>query len=160
MAEEKYHGHMTMADGSHVPLSAEQARDLWARAEEKTRRIAEEMPTPFDALGRICDGRERLRQLGWSDGIYCPKDGTQFAVIEWGSTGVFEAFYSGAWPDGHVIYEDCVGNPSGMMWKPLSALSDDERQAMARSAESTRQFIERLSWTAELVEDTPTRRDT
>lgn len=58
------------------------------------------MPTERHALRRILRARERLRRLGWSDATYCPKDGTKFAAIEFGSTGIHRCSYSGHWPKG------------------------------------------------------------
>lgn len=43
---------------------------------------------------------EALQRLGWSDAIYCPKDGTHFLGIEAGSAGVAVYFYEGKWPNG------------------------------------------------------------
>ena len=35
-----------------------------------------------------------------NDAIYCPKDGSVFKVIEFGSTGIFDCHYDGEWPKG------------------------------------------------------------
>jgi hypothetical protein len=69
------------------------------------------------------EARQRLIELGWRDASYCPKDGTGFRIIEAGSTGVFDAYYSGEWPDGHVISHDggdsYVSRPGGcILFKP------------------------------------------
>lgn len=86
----------------------------------------------------------RLRELGWRDGIYCPKGGESFAVLEFGSTGVFTGFYSGEWPTGHVIVEDEVTTPKGILWKPLASLTDEEEDARRRAAQDTSDFTARL----------------
>ena len=59
------------------------------------------MPDQESALRVLYMAWERLKDFGWNDPIYCPKDGTIFEVIELGSTGVFTGRYVGAWPDGH-----------------------------------------------------------
>lgn len=42
----------------------------------------------------------RLKQLGWNDIVYCPKDGTHFDSIGAGSTGIHETWYEGEWANG------------------------------------------------------------
>jgi hypothetical protein len=61
---------------------------------------AEDMPTEKDALLRMTECVQRLKDLGWNDAMYCPKDGTVFNVIEAGSSGIHKAHYDGKWPDG------------------------------------------------------------
>lgn len=113
------------------------------------KRKASLMPTSFEAVCLMHDAYDRLRQLGWSSGVYCPKDGSEFAVIEHGSTGIFTGRYSGEWPEGYIICEDCVEHPEGIMWKPIDKLTDWEETARKLSAEDTRQFIERIGQMAE-----------
>lgn len=36
----------------------------------------------------------------------CPKDGSDFKVIELGSTGIFDCHYQGKWPDGLYMVSD------------------------------------------------------
>ena len=72
-----------------------------ARAER-----AERLPKVQDCLLEMLRAKERLREFGWSDGIYAPKDGTVFEVIEFGSTGIFDCRYHGEWPDGHWMTFD------------------------------------------------------
>lgn len=80
----------------------ELARDL-----EKIREArAQAMPTEKDALNVMANALQRLKDLGWKDAIYCPKDGSTFLVIEVGSTGIHEGYYSGEWPDGHWWIHD------------------------------------------------------
>lgn len=70
--------------------------------EQKAR--ADEMPTEQDALKVIARGYQRLKDLGFSDAIYCPKDGTTFQAVEPGCTGIQEnCFYQGEWPDGRWL---------------------------------------------------------
>lgn len=48
-------------------------------------------------------------------------------MIEYGSTGIFEACYSGEWPDGRIYCCDYFTHPHGMLFKPLTKLTEDER---------------------------------
>lgn len=71
--------------------------------EDFRRREAERaaaMPDDKAALNVMMDAYCRLKELGWNDAIYCPKDGTVFEAIEAGSTGIFRCYYDGEWPDG------------------------------------------------------------
>jgi len=71
-------------------------REIEARRIERNLRL----PTEQAAINAMFEAHERLRDFGWRDIIYCPKDGTVFQVIETGSTGIFDCYYSGEWPDG------------------------------------------------------------
>lgn len=66
-------------------------------------RSADLMPDEQSALRVLYMAWERLKDFGWREPMYCPKDGTTFDVIELGSTGVFTGRYVGEWPDG--MYE-------------------------------------------------------
>ncbi|QUT04036.1 hypothetical protein KFK14_12855 [Sphingobium phenoxybenzoativorans] len=59
------------------------------------------MPTEQDAINLMHEAYTRLKDLGWREAIYCPKDGSTFDAVEPGSTGIHETHYSGTWPDGH-----------------------------------------------------------
>lgn len=96
----EYHGHTTLNDGSHIPLTKEEAAAIWAACEASTAKRAADMPTEQDALRVLTDAVHRLKELGWSDAIYCPKDGTLFDAIEAGSSGIHDCYYEGKWPDG------------------------------------------------------------
>lgn len=123
----QYLGHKTLSDGTHVQLSEDEAKALWQMANDAKDKSAADMPTTDDALRTMQRGRSRLRDLGWREAQYCPKDGTRFAVIEYGSTGIFEASYWGEWPDGRVYCCDGFTHPHGMLFKPLADLTDAER---------------------------------
>lgn len=64
------------------------------------RRSADLMPDEQSAQRVLYMAWERLKDFGWNDPVYCPKDGTEFDVIELGSTGVFSGRYIGEWPKG------------------------------------------------------------
>ena len=73
---------------------------LWASAEADEQKRAADMPTEQDAINAIGQAYQRLKELGWNDAIYCPKDGSSFDVFEVGSTGIHSAHYEGKWPTG------------------------------------------------------------
>jgi hypothetical protein len=84
----------------------EGAAAVFAAWERSKRRRAREMPTEQDALEVMFRGWYRLKELGWRDAIYCPKDGSSFLVVEPGSTGIHRAHYWGEWPTGTWFVED------------------------------------------------------
>jgi hypothetical protein len=98
--EPKFHGHMTMADGTHVPLTEQQCKQMWEDSERHIAERAKKLPDVKTALAAMFEAYDRLRELGWQDACYCPKDGSSFEVIEPGSTGIFRGHYAGTWPSG------------------------------------------------------------
>ena len=62
--------------------------------------------TTESALLVLQQGYQRLKDLGWKEIEFCPKDGTVFEVIEVGSTGVHKCHYQGEWPRGHWWIHD------------------------------------------------------
>lgn len=92
-------------------VSAERFEELLAAIESSNQRLAEAMDTEADALRVMCAAYERLKQLGWNDAIYCPKDGSSFDVIEGGSSGIHRAHYEGEWPTGSWWIEE-----AGDLW--------------------------------------------
>lgn len=136
-------GHKTFADGHHEPLRRSEADAIWAAVEAAKARRETAMPDTVAALQTTADAFQRLRDLGWREGIYCPKDGASFALIQWGSTGIHRGHYMGEWPTGHVYCGDFLNSPEAMMFKPLDALTESERAALAASDEDSRQFMER-----------------
>jgi hypothetical protein len=124
-------------------MTEDECRDIIARADAAKADREASMPDFNSAISTLHSAHVRLGELGWKDGIYCPKDGAQFALIEFGYTGIFSGNYIGEWPDGHIYAADCIMHPKGIMWKPLDALTDDERDVLARCTENTRQMMER-----------------
>ena len=84
------HEPLTRADADALMESFERAK------EDRARRIPDEQA----AIRVMWDGWYRLKELGWSEAIYCPKDGTHFQAIEPGSTGIHDCNYQGEWPKG------------------------------------------------------------
>ncbi len=74
---------------------------LLAEIKEHKRARADKMPNEKSALKQMSEAFTRLKELGWKEAIYCPKDGSTFKAIEAGSTGIHEScHYSGEWPKG------------------------------------------------------------
>ena len=83
---------------------------------------ASAMPTEKEALAVMFEAFTRLKDLGWKNIIYCPKDGSLFHAIEAGCTGIGIASYDGEWPNGHWWMHDDIGDlwPSEpILWKPI-----------------------------------------
>lgn len=99
-------GHKTMADGSHQPITQREAEAIMAQVEASDARRLALMPDEKSAIHMLFDAWQRLKDLGWREAQYCPKDGSSFEVIEAGSTGIFRAHYTGTWPDGSWWLED------------------------------------------------------
>lgn len=132
---EKYHGHMTMEDGSHVPLTAQQANELWELCEHEQRERIKRMPDEDAAIKAMFDAWVRLKELGWGEAMYCPKDGSRFKVIENGSIGIFDCVYEGKWPDGHwTTFDggDCY--PSSTAPALYRLYPEDEEKRKAKMA--------------------------
>lgn len=140
----RYYGHTTHLDGSHTPLTEEVAKALWDASERKAAERMERYPDALAAIAGLCDAREALRAHGWSDGIYCPKDGSEFAIMQFGSSGIFPARYDGKWPDGTLMMMDGSQHPRGCLFKKIDDLTDAERARMARCVESEKKYIDRL----------------
>jgi hypothetical protein len=84
----------------HEPLLRAEADELLARCEADDVRRKELMPDEQSAIRMFFDAWLRLKEMGWNDAIYCPKDGSAFEVIEAGSTGIHPCVYHGEWPNG------------------------------------------------------------
>jgi len=129
MAEAEYYGHKTMIDGSHEPLTKDEADSLWKYVEERKAQRAASMPTAEAALSQFIEAKQRLQELGWwQGGGLRVKRGDECAVAEFGSSGIFRG-----WVDEegkYVHYADCVSDPRKCWLKPLADLTDDERKHM------------------------------
>ena len=97
-------GHKTYRDGPlgfrHEPLRQSEATALLAAVDAADKRRAELMPNEQAAIRMMFEAHQRLRELGWNDAVYCPKDGSEFDAIEPGSTGIHRCHYIGEWPNG------------------------------------------------------------
>lgn len=96
-------------------------QDIWRAADKK--RVEYRAKGEEALLKEMFDKYNGLREFGWADAVYCPKDGTQFLAIEAGSTGVFPCRYQGEWPNG-TWWTEAHGDlwPSRpILWKPMPA---------------------------------------
>lgn len=148
MTEEKeYSGSMTASDGTRVMLTPEQAKAMWEECERKDAERAKTYPDSLSCLRAMSSAEERLKQLGWRNGRYCPRDGSTFATCQVGSTGMWEGFWSPdsgseVFPQGYIISADCVHRPSEMYFKPLDSLTDAESELIAKCDADVATMIE------------------
>lgn len=121
--------------------------EMWAAIKRSNAEDDASMPDTFAALIAMNRARSRLEKFGWKSGVYCPKDGSSFAVIQFGSTGIFAGGYVGTWPDGDIWIADETAAPQACMWKPIDALTDAERTRMNACVEDHKAYIDRLGRT-------------
>ena len=69
-------------------VSKEQWDALIASIEAGRKHRADMMPTEQDAIAVMFKAWERLKELGWREAAYAPRDGRTLEFIEAGSTGV------------------------------------------------------------------------
>lgn len=135
-------GHKTLSDGSHEPLRRDEAEAIWEHAEAERLKREADMPDELSAIKVLWSAYQRLKELGWNDAIYCPKDGSGFHAIEPGSTGIFDCHYSGEWPTGAWWCED-----GGDLWPSRPCLfklyPDDQAREDARMAEACARYSNR-----------------
>lgn len=120
------------------PLTRADAEALMASVEKVQRERNERMPDEKAAIKALFDAWLRLKDFGWNQPQYCPKDGTHFHIIELGSTGIFEGAYVGKWPDGrwdswdeHDMYCSSI---APAMFKLFPADEEKRKQRMADAA--------------------------
>jgi len=114
-------GHKTFIEDTggfrHEPIRKDEADALWAACEAEQEERVKRLPDEPSAIKALFEAWLRLKELGWCEAIYCPKDGTPFQIIEAGSTGIFDAYFQGEWPDGYIISSDkhdsYVSRPGG-----------------------------------------------
>lgn len=125
----------------HEPLTRAEGEALWNRAKERERQRAERMPDEQSAIDAMFDAWLRLKELGWNDAMYCPKDGTHFRVIENGSTGVFDCMYQGEWPEGHwMTFDEHDCYPSSISPALYRLYPEDEAKHKQRMAEGAARY--------------------
>jgi hypothetical protein len=135
----EFSGHYTKRDGTHVQMTSEEAAILWAKSELYHAERAARLPDVQTALKNMFDAFDRLKELGWREAIYCPKDGSSFEVICGGSTGIFCCHYDGEWPDGGWWIEE-----DGDLWPSHPILfrlfPEDEAKRQAKMAEARAKY--------------------
>jgi hypothetical protein len=128
-------GHKTMADGSHLPLRRDEADTIFEAADAARAQRERDMPTEQSAIAAMQEAFTRLKELGWREAIYCPKDGSQFFMIEPGSTGIHQGHYQGKWPNGYWTDGDYGMRPCLFKLSP-----EDEAKRKAKMAEAAEKF--------------------
>jgi hypothetical protein len=136
-----FSGSYAHISGYRIAMDEEMAAHLFLGAEKAKEDRAARMPDEKAARTLMFDAFVRLRELGWNDIIYCPKDGTRFEVIEAGSTGVFSCHYEGEWPNGHFMVSDGQDiYPSSTGPIMFRLYPDDEAKRQAKMAEAREKF--------------------
>lgn len=142
------YGHMTMIDGTHVPLTKDDAAAIWKSVLDAKAARAETLPTAKDALNAMSQAETRLRELGWAPaGGLRVKRGDECAVMQPGaSTGMWSGHLDA---DGDFVhFGDCVSDPRKVWLKPLPDLTPDEKAHMdhcdQREAEAYNAMLVRL----------------
>ena len=69
----KYYGHATKLDGTHIPLTNEEAGAIVEQSRQTKARRDEAMPETESALNQFMDAWIRLGELGWRSGILLSK---------------------------------------------------------------------------------------
>ena len=133
----------------HEPLTKAEATELLASAERARISREQSMPDTESAIRVLFEAQQRLKDLGWREVQYCPKDGSHFEVIEPGSTGIFRGSYVGEWPTGGWWIDDedggCPSHPILFRLYPDDQARHDEkmREAFRCCSEAAVEFLER-----------------
>lgn len=129
----------------HEPLTRAEGEALWQAAMAAKKARENRMPDEKAAIHALWDAHQRLKELGWREPQYCPKDGTRFRVIELGSTGVFDCYYQGEWPKGlYMVMDerDCYPTSSGVaMYRLYPDDEAKEKQRWKKAGERYRKLI-------------------
>lgn len=94
-------------------------KDLMDAIHKSVERRAQQMPDEQSAIKALFEAWLRLKELGWKEAIYCPKDETMFKAIEPGSTGIHDCNYQGEWPNGSwwTYWDGDCGPSHPILWK-------------------------------------------
>ena len=100
-------------------VTSEEWDALMAKIDAAKASRATKMPTERDAIAQMFEAYTRLKELGWNEAMYCPKDGSMFSVVEVGSTGIHECNYLGEWPTGNWwVYDGDMWPAHPALWRP------------------------------------------
>jgi hypothetical protein len=119
----------------HEPLTRREADALWERAMALKAKREADMPDEQSAIKAMFEAWQRLKELGWREASYCPKDGTHFQAIESGSTGIHDCNYQGEWASGSWwVYDGDVWPARPCLFKlyPEDQVKEDARREEAR----------------------------
>lgn len=113
-------GHKTFYDEhgelSHKPLTQGEADRIMADIKERDIKRRKLMPDEQSAIDMMFEAYLRLKELGWNDAIYAPKNGKTYNCIEMGSTGIHQGYteesgrrwtidHGDLWPSHHVLFK-------------------------------------------------------
>lgn len=73
-------------------LTKEETGELWRLAKARESWRAEIMPDEQTAINMLFEAYQRLRELGWKESMYAPRDRSKLRLIEVGSTGIHEGY--------------------------------------------------------------------
>lgn len=119
----------------HEPLTRAEAAAIWESAERRQKERAERMPDEQSAIDALFEAYQRLKELGWNDPSYCPKDGSHFKIIEPGSTGIHDCNYHGEWPNGSWwLYDGDVWPSRPVLFKRYAEDQEKYDQKMREGA--------------------------
>lgn len=125
----------------HEPLTRAEGEALWEAAKAAEAERAVRMPDEHAAIRAMFDAWLRLKELGWREGMYAPKDGSTFKIIELGSTGIFDCYSHGDWP--HCMWYTCDDSdvyPSSKPPAMFKLLPEDQAKYDARMAEAKARY--------------------
>lgn len=107
-----------------IRVSDSEINKMFDAHEDAKKARAEKMPDEQAALSQLQEAYTRLEELGWSNAVYSPKDGSMFSAVCAGSTGVHKCNYTGEWPKGSWwLYDGDVYPASPILWR---ARKDDD----------------------------------
>jgi len=144
----EYHGHKTMADGTTVPLTKQEAKTIWEGAQAAREKLVRDMPTAKDALTSINAAHSRMNELGWwlGGGLHVRR-GDECAIAQSGSTGIWRGRVDAE--GRYVHFGDCAASPQKCWLKPISDLTPEELSWMnecdQREAEAYSAMLDRLT---------------
>lgn len=117
----------------HEPLTRAEGEALWEQVEKARIDRAERMPDEQAAIRVFFDAQQRLKELGWRDGVHIPRDGTMVKVIDLGSTGIFDCNCRGEWPRcTWTTYDDRDAYPSSQHPAFFKLKPEDQKKYGAR----------------------------
>lgn len=118
-------GHKTFREGGrtwHEPLTRAEGDALWAACEAAREKRAADMPDVQSAINAMMEAHTRLKELGWREAIYSPKDrNVVFEVIEPGSAGIHKCIYDGEQRSGRywILSEGDMSPSHPVLFRPL-----------------------------------------
>ena len=90
MSEGKSCGGIACGKSGCLHIDQGMAEMIWAEVEGQRRTRAANMPTEQRAIRTLFDAWYRLKELGWREACYVPRDGSLCEFIECGSTGIHQ----------------------------------------------------------------------